>query len=63
MPLIKPPISVGDEVWVCADAFVGPGVKIAHRAIVAARAVAVKDVKLGEIIEGNPATLIKHRKS
>ena len=25
LPLLKPPIIVGDEVWICADAFVGPG--------------------------------------
>jgi len=28
MPLLKPPIVIADQVWVCADAFVGPGVTV-----------------------------------
>jgi putative colanic acid biosynthesis acetyltransferase WcaF len=24
LPLLKPPITIGDQVWICADAFVGP---------------------------------------
>lgn len=59
MPLLKPPITIGDEVWVCADAFVGPNVTIGDRAIVAAAAVAVKPVAVGTIVGGNPAKLIK----
>jgi putative colanic acid biosynthesis acetyltransferase WcaF len=58
MPLTKPPINVGDEAWICADAFVGPGVTVGKRAVVAARAVAVKDVAEGEIVGGNPAKKI-----
>jgi putative colanic acid biosynthesis acetyltransferase WcaF len=26
LPLLKPPIVIHDQVWICADAFVGPGV-------------------------------------
>lgn len=61
MPLLKPPIIVGNDVWVCADAFIGPNVEIADRAIVAACAVVVKDVKRGEMVGGNPARVIKKR--
>lgn len=61
MPLVKPPICVGDEVWVCADAFIGPGVTIASRAIVAAASVVVKDVPESTIVGGNPAKFIKNR--
>jgi len=59
--LIKPPIEIGDEVWVCADAFVGPNVTVADRAIVAAASVVVKDVLVGDIVGGNPAQYIKNR--
>lgn len=59
--LLRMPIAVGDDAWICADAFVGPGVNIGDRAIVAARAVAVKDVLAGEIVAGNPARVVKHR--
>lgn len=56
MPLIKSPITIGDDVWVCADAFVGPGVTLGDRSIVAARAVVVKNVVDESIVGGNPAT-------
>jgi len=61
MPLMKPPIVIGDEVWVCADAFIGPAVTVADRAIVAAASVVVKDVSTGTIVGGNPAKYIKER--
>ncbi|MEM9471091.1 MAG: putative colanic acid biosynthesis acetyltransferase [Pseudomonadota bacterium] len=54
-PLLKPPISIEDDSWICADAFVGPGVKVGSGAIVGARAVAMKDVRPGAIVVGNPA--------
>lgn len=61
MPLIKPPIVVGDEVWICADAFVGPNVKVGDRAIIAAGSVVVKDVAASLIVGGNPSKYIKAR--
>jgi putative colanic acid biosynthesis acetyltransferase WcaF len=61
MPLIKPPIKIGDEVWVCADAFIGPSVEIEQRAIVAAASVVVKNVAADDIVGGNPARVIKVR--
>src|SRR5712675_1843972 len=44
LPLLKPPIEIKDQAWVCADAFVGPGVTVGEGAVVGARAVVVKDV-------------------
>jgi putative colanic acid biosynthesis acetyltransferase WcaF len=61
MPLVKPPIIIGDEVWLCADAFIGPNVQIGNRAIVAAASVVSKDVEQGKIVGGNPAKFIKER--
>lgn len=61
MPLMKPPITVGDDVWVCADAFVGPEVTVEANAIVAAGSVVVKNVSFGSIVGGNPAKFIKQR--
>lgn len=60
-PLTKPTITIGADVWVCADAFIGPGVKVGDRAIVGARAVAMRDVELGSIVGGNPAKRIGSR--
>jgi putative colanic acid biosynthesis acetyltransferase WcaF len=61
MPLLKPPITVRDQVWVCADAFVGPDVTVGEGAIVAARAVVVRDVADWTIVGGNPAKKVKQR--
>jgi len=55
MPLLRTPIRIGDDAWVCADAFVGPGVTVGAGAVVAARAVAVRDVEPWAIVAGNPA--------
>jgi putative colanic acid biosynthesis acetyltransferase WcaF len=60
-PLLRPPITIGSEAWICADAFVGPGVTIGEGAIVGARAVAMKDVQPWSIVIGNPAREAKKR--
>ncbi|MFL6545400.1 MAG: putative colanic acid biosynthesis acetyltransferase [Verrucomicrobia bacterium] len=60
-PLLRPPIIVGPEAWICADAFVGPGVTIGEGAIVGARAVAMKDVRPWTIVIGNPARETQRR--
>lgn len=61
LPLRRPPISIGDEVWIAADAFVGPGVVVGNGAVVGARAVAVKDVQEWTVVAGNPARVVKRR--
>ena len=61
MRLLKPPISIGDGVWICADAFVGPGVSVGDGAVVGARAVVVNDVSPGNVMIGNPARCVSHR--
>ena len=61
LPLLKPPIVIEDQAWICADAFVGPGVTIGEGAIVGARAVAMKNVGPWDIVAGNPARVVKTR--
>lgn len=61
MQLEKPPITICDQVWICAEAFIGPGVTVEEAAVVAARAVVVKDVAAWSIVGGNPAKYIKKR--
>lgn len=56
-PLVKPPIVVGDEVWICGEVFIGPGVDVADRAIVAAASVVVKDVLAGDEVDGNSSVM------
>jgi putative colanic acid biosynthesis acetyltransferase WcaF len=61
LPLLKQTIAIGEGAWICADAFVGPGVKIGEYAIVGARAVAVRDVGDWSIVVGNPTKIIGQR--
>lgn len=60
-PLIRPPITIASDAWICADAFVGPDVTVGKGAIVGARAVAMKDVEPWSIVVGNPARESKKR--
>jgi putative colanic acid biosynthesis acetyltransferase WcaF len=60
-PLLKPPITIGEEVWIAADAFIGPGVTVGDRAVVGARATVVKDVPADQVVVGPHAVIVKQR--
>lgn len=60
-PLILKPITIGNGVWIAADAFIAPGVSIENDAVIAARAVVIKNVEKNTIVGGNPAQFIKSR--
>jgi putative colanic acid biosynthesis acetyltransferase WcaF len=61
LPLQRPPITIGDGVWVAAGAFIGPGVTVGDNCVIAARAVVAKDVPAGVVAGGNPCRVIKQR--
>lgn len=61
LPLVRPSIRIGSGVWVCAGAFIGPGVSVGDNAIVGACAVVTSDVPPGVIVAGNPARVVKPR--
>lgn len=61
MPLMKLPINIGSSSWVCADAYIGPGVTVGTGAVVGARSVVVKDVPEWMVVAGNPARVLKTR--
>lgn len=61
LPLIRPTMSIGSGVWVCADAFIGPGVTVGDNTIVGARAVVTRDLPPWVIASGNPAQIVKDR--
>lgn len=65
MMLVKSSITVGDDSWICADAFIGPDITVSRNAIVGARAVALEDVPAGAIVLGNPGKVVswKDRKA
>jgi acetyltransferase-like isoleucine patch superfamily enzyme len=53
------PVTIHDDAWIGAGAFVLRGVTLGQGAIVAAGAVVTKDVPPFSIVAGNPATLVR----
>lgn len=61
MNLIKKDIIIKNKVWVCAQAFIGPGVTIGEGSVIGARGVLFKEVNPWEVWCGNPAKFAKKR--
>lgn len=61
--LLAKPITLENNVWVCAEAFVGPGVAVAEGCVLGARAVVVKSItEPWSVWAGNPAVMRRKRK-
>jgi putative colanic acid biosynthesis acetyltransferase WcaF len=61
LPLLRPPITIGDDAWVAADTFVGPGVTIGAGTVVGARSNVFGDLPAWKVCVGSPARPIKER--
>jgi putative colanic acid biosynthesis acetyltransferase WcaF len=61
MPLLRPPITVGRGVWICTEAFIGPGASIGARAVIGARSVVTGDIPEDMVCAGNPCRPLKRR--
>ena len=61
MPLLRPPITVGDDAWVAADVFVGPGVTIGAGTVVGARSNVFVNLPEWKVCVGSPARPVKDR--
>lgn len=61
--LIRTGLKIGSEVWVASEAFIGPDVVVNDYAIIAARAVVVKDVEANTVVGGNPAKVLRIREN
>ncbi len=61
MPILRTPISIGHDVWIAADAFVGPGVNLGDGSLLAARSSAFRDLPAGMVCVGEPARPIHAR--
>ncbi len=53
--LVAQPIIIRDQVWLCADVFVGPGVRIAEGTVVGARSSVFTDLPAWKVCVGSPA--------
>lgn len=61
MELTYKPITVENQVWVAARAYVGPGVTLGEGSVIGACAVVTKNVEPWSVMIGNPATCCKKR--
>lgn len=53
------PVTIGDDIWIGANAVILPGVNIGNHSVVAAGAVVTKDVPPHSLVAGVPAKIIK----
>jgi len=53
------PVTIGDDIWIGANAVILPGVSIGNHSVVAAGAVVTKDVPPRSLVAGVPARIIK----
>lgn len=59
--LLRPPVTIAEDVWIGADAFVGPNVHVGRQAVLGARSSTYKSLDAGMVYVGNPAKPIKER--
>lgn len=57
------PVIIDDDVWIGARVILLPGIHIGTGAVIGAGAVVTKDVQNYAIVGGNPARLIKYRRT
>ncbi len=55
------PITIGDRVWIAAEAFVGPGVRVPDGVVLGARGCLFTDAEAWTVYSGNPARPIRDR--
>jgi putative colanic acid biosynthesis acetyltransferase WcaF len=62
--LIAGEITIGEQAWVCTQAFIGPGVTVPEGCVVGARAVLTRTPQDGAwgVYVGNPARRVKTRR-
>lgn len=61
LPLLRLPIEIGSDVWICAQAFVGPGLTVGDGSVVGACAVVTRSVDAWTVVAGNPASPVRAR--
>ncbi len=59
--LVLRPIAIGEQCWIAAEAFVGPGVTMGDRSVLAARGALFSSTEPDAVYAGNPAKFLKPR--
>lgn len=60
-PLVLAPITINANAWICAEAFIVPGVNVGEGAVIGARTVLTKTADAWKVYAGNPARQIQQR--
>src|SRR5690554_6631290 len=60
-PLITKPITIGNQVWIAAEAFIHPGISIEEGCVIGARSVVTKDMPAWMVCSGHPCKPLKAR--
>lgn len=60
-PLILDPVIIEDNVWICAESFIGPGVTVSEGSVLGARGVLMKNSDAWCVYAGNPAIKVNYR--
>jgi putative colanic acid biosynthesis acetyltransferase WcaF len=58
---IDAPITIAGECWIAARAFIGPGVKVGHAAVIGAGSIVTRSVDPETVVAGNPAQVVGAR--
>jgi len=53
------PVTIGDNVWICAGALILPGVTIGANSVIGAGSVVTKDIPPNSVAVGNPCKVIR----
>ncbi len=61
MPLLTSPIRIGNDCWIAADVFVGPGVSMSDGAVALARSTVLRDIHSLQVVAGTPSRFIRMR--
>tara|TARA_B100001989_G_C24512621_1_gene451284 strand:- start:919 stop:1272 length:354 start_codon:yes stop_codon:yes gene_type:complete len=61
LPLQKKSIELKDNVWICTEAFIGPGCTVGEGSIIGARSVVISNVSEWLVCAGNPIRVLKKR--
>jgi len=61
LPLQVAQITIGEDVFIGARAFIMPGIRVGDRAVVGACSLVTKDVAADTVVAGNPATPLRAR--
>jgi putative colanic acid biosynthesis acetyltransferase WcaF len=62
-PIRARSITIGEQSWVAADAFIGPGVNIGAGAVIGARSTVLRDMPAAMVCAGNPCRPMHARES